>query len=336
MRRFMSSLLVGVGVFVLIAAALLKFYAYPKLAVAPKDQNSVTSLSATGATIFDTNPAVLSEVTTDLTVKSTTKGDVPASESASDKLGRDVVVWAGTQTIVDGDGTVRSQSADRTAFDASTSEAVDCCDNFVEDEADVRTPVKRDGIVYKFPFGTGHKAYRWWDDSLGDTVVMKFVKETSIKGLDVLEFHGNVPETAVGTMDVPASVVGETGDGNVTADKMYANERTFWVEPHTGVIINREEKQRSTLQVNGQERLVMTDADLSYTPAQVSTNVDDWSGKAFLLGLIDGVLPWLVMLLGVLLVVGGLLLGRRSRVPAGGGVSTPVERRSAGPEAATA
>ena len=44
---------------------MLKVYAYPQLAVAPTDQNSVTVLVGPDATIFDT--ATLTEITTDLT-----------------------------------------------------------------------------------------------------------------------------------------------------------------------------------------------------------------------------------------------------------------------------
>jgi hypothetical protein len=273
----------------------------------------VTSLSATDAVIFDTNPSVLDETVTDLEVKSTTRGDVEASEKASEDLGEEVRVWVGTQTITDADGVIRSQSRDSTAFDAHTSEAIDCCDNFAESAADVRTAVEREGIVIKFPFATKDKTYKWWDGTLGDTVDMKFVDETDIDGLTVYRFEGEVPETVVGTLDVPASVVGERGSGNVTADRAYANKRTFWVEPHTGVIIDRTEEQRSTLQVDGEERVIMTEANLGYTDAQVQTNVDDSKSKASALGLIDGILPWVLMLLGLLLVVGGVLLGRSRR-----------------------
>lgn len=310
MRRLVSPILVGLGVFVLIAVALVKFYAYPRVAVAPLDQNSVTSLSATDAVIFDTNPSVLDETVTDLDVKSTTRGDVEASRKASEDLGEEVRVWLGTQTITDAEGVVRSQSRDSTAFNAHTSKAIDCCDNFSESAADVRTAVEREGIVIKFPFATEKTTYEWWDGTLGDTVDMKFVEETDIDGLTVYKFEGEVPETVVGTRDVPASVVGERGSGNVTADRAYANSRVFWVEPHTGVIIDRTEDQRSTLQIDGEERVIMTEANLGYTDAQVKTNVDDTKGKARALGILDGALPWLLMLLGLLLAVGGVLLGR--------------------------
>ncbi len=63
MRRLLGPILIGLGMFLVAAAALIRFYAYPTLAVAPIDQNSVTLLSAEDATIFDSNPEVLDNVT---------------------------------------------------------------------------------------------------------------------------------------------------------------------------------------------------------------------------------------------------------------------------------
>jgi hypothetical protein len=313
MRRFIPPVLVGLGVFILVSAALIKFYAYPKLAVAPIDQDSVTRLTATDAVVFDTDPNFLREVSTDLSVASTTRADVKASEKATDDLGEPTRVWIGTTTITDAKGIIRSQSADSTVFDANTAENVTWGDNgssFVEDEADVQSEVKRTGLAYKFPFGTEEKTYKWWDDTILGTVDMKFVKETEIDGMTVYQFEGEIPKTIVGSREVPASVLGEPGTDSVAADSTYANTRTFWIEPNTGVIIDRREQQRSTLELDGEERVITTEADLSYTDAQVSANVDEYESKASSLALVSGILPILGALVGLLLIAGGLLLKR--------------------------
>ena len=72
MRRIAGPLLFGLGAFLLVAGLLLRFYAYPKLATAPIDQNSVTRLEATGATLFDSS--TLKEIQTDLSIQSRTVG----------------------------------------------------------------------------------------------------------------------------------------------------------------------------------------------------------------------------------------------------------------------
>jgi hypothetical protein len=305
MRRFLGPVLIGLGAFLLVAAVLLKFYAYPQVAVAPIDQNSTTYLEATNATVFDT--ATLEEITTDLSVVSTTRGDVKASEAAGDG----VLVWTGTSTVTSSDGVVRSQSAERAAHDEHTGEAVNCCDNFTETTDGEREPVKRAGLVYKFPFGTEKKDYDFWDGTLGDTVKATYEGEEKIQGLTVYVFKTETPATVVGTREVPGSLVGEDADV-VDADTVYANTRTLKVEPTTGAVIDRLEEQKQTLAVNGQDVVTTTEADISYTDAQVDELVDEIKGKAGLLGMLEFTLPLLALVLGLLALVAGLLITRRS------------------------
>jgi hypothetical protein len=322
MRRLFPPVMVGLGVFLLIGAALIKFYAYPQLAVAPKDQDSITHLSATDAVIFSTDPSLLTEVKMDLEVTNTTRGDIEATDKAPDGT----LVWADTQTVENTDGDVLSQSISLAAHDAHTGEAVDCCGSFVQEDAEVGpVEVARKGQVYKFPFGTEKKTYQWWDDTILATVPAEFEKETDLDGLKVYQFVADIPQTVVGTREVPASVVGEVGTDAVDADVAYANRRTFWVEPNTGVIIDRQEEQNNTLQIDGEDRATTTQATLSYTDAQVAANIDEYQSKASLLGLVHGLIPLLGLILGLLLIAGGVLLGRgRSEAPG----AAPQDRRT--------
>ena len=252
MRRFLGPVLVGLGVFLVIGGLLLRFYAYPRLAVAPIDQNSVTKLEATGANIFDTT--ALKPLTTDLAVQNKTVGDVKASEEQGDN----VRVWVGSTSIRSSDGTVRSRSTERTAFDATSAEAVNCCGNFEESTDGQRDPVKREGLVFKFPFATEKKTYQVWDDSVGSATPATFVKETKIDGLTVYEFQQTIDRVKVGTRQVPASLVGGTGTGNVEGDNMYALDKQIFVEPVTGAIIDQHQHTTSTV---GHRRRGQADRD---------------------------------------------------------------------------
>lgn len=305
MRRFLGPVLLGLGAFLLIAGLLLKFYAYPKVAVAPIDQNSVTDLEASGAEVFDT--ANLEPLTTDLTVQSRTVGDVEASEERGDN----VLVWVNTTSIRSDDGVVRSRTTERTAFDATTAEAVNCCGTFYEATQGEREEVKREGLVFKFPFKTEKKSYELWDNSLADTITAEYDGESTIQGLTVYKFVAEVERTQVGEREVPAAVVGEDGDGNVTAESMYEATKTYYVEPVTGAIVDQAVEQNSTLAIDGEDRITTTAATLRYTEETVKKNVDDFSGKATLLGLIDSTLPIVLGIVGVLLMVLGVVLGRR-------------------------
>lgn len=316
MRRYLAPTLIGLGAFLLVAAVLVRFYAYPKLAVAPIDLNSTTRLEATDATIFDTD--TLKEIETDLSVVANTRGDVKASE----KIGDGTLVWVSTTTVTSADGIDRSKSTERSTHDEVTGEAVDCCkdDNWVAVKVDTapgeqelrRVPTERQGLIFKFPFDTEQKTYQMWDGDLGAATDATFEGEEDLDGVTVYKFVQEIPETKIGTRDLPASVLGLTGDA-VEADSMYSVTRTMWVEPTTGAILDRSESQRSTYEYEG-HTLTATAADVHFTDAQVQKNVDDVRFKATLLGLAHGALPIGAAVLGLLALAAGVLLQRRQTV----------------------
>ena len=145
--------LTGLGAFMLVVALLLKVYAYPALAVAPKDQNSLTVLFGPDATIFDTRS--LTEIQTDLTTRVITVGDVAAAEEQDG-----VVVWLSKTSTRSADGVVRSRDVELAAFDDHTGEAVNCCGEYLEEEEGVQEPVEHQGLLSKFPFDTAAEDLR--------------------------------------------------------------------------------------------------------------------------------------------------------------------------------
>jgi hypothetical protein len=304
MRRILGPVLVGVGCFLIVAALMVRFYAYPKLAVAPVNQNSVTKLQAEDATFFNTS--TLSEEQTDLSVENQTLGDAEATEEAGD----DIRVWYGSTSIRADDGTIISRSQERVAFGATDGAAVNCCEAYTETTEGDRQAANREGQVYKFPFNTQQQTYQWWDGTLGEPVEMKFVEEDEVDGLKAYVFESSVPRTEVGEREVPGSILGEDDDV-VMAETWYANDKKVWVEPETGAVIDRNEHTVTTLAVDGEDRVTATDANLEYTDETVAANVDDLSSKGQLLGLARTTLPIVAGILGVLLLVAGVFLSRR-------------------------
>ena len=307
MRRLLGPILVGIGAFLVVTGLLARFYAYPALAVAPMDQNSVTMLEAEDATILDL--ATLKEVTTDMSVANRTVGDVKASEDAGDGT----VVWAATTSYRDEIGNIRSRSAERYAFDAHTGEAINCCGGFVEETDGERIEVKRSGQISKYPFGTEKEDYKFWDDSVGQAVTTKFVKESEIDGLKVYEFRYEVPTTTVGTREVPASLIGETGTDALEVEIQYETVTQHWVEPTTGVIIDRVSETANTLAYEGETRLTTSGGTFQYTDEQVKDNVEEYTDKASSLQAVHTIVPFVGVILGLLLILGGVLLSRRNR-----------------------
>ena len=307
MRRFLIPTLAGLAAFMLVTGILVKFYAYPRLAVVALDQNGVVKLEATDAEIFDTT--TLQPLRTDLSVASRTVGDVKASQDH----GEGVRVWVSTTSIRSGDGTVRSRSTERTAFDAHSAEAVNCCGAFRETVAGDRIPTKRSGLVFKFPFDTQKKTYNVWDGTLDGTSRTRYVKESAVQGLNVYVFETEVPRTKVGTSEVPASVLEEPGDGNIEAESYYTAKKIYLVEPVTGAIVNQSISQDSTLAVDGSDRITVTKATLKYTKATVDKNVKDLKPQASSLSLVQNTIPITAIVLGLVLAALALVLRRRAR-----------------------
>jgi hypothetical protein len=308
MRKF-SLVLVALGAFLIVLSPMVRFYAYPKIAVAPVNQNSITTLVGPDATIFDISS--LKEIQTDLTTKVRTIGDSKASEKAP---GNTVVCVSSTETK-SSDGVMRSSEVERVAFDANTAKAVNCCDEFISETKGEETPVKHEGLLVKFPFHTEKKTYDFWDGSLLKAVPIQYKGTEDLDGLTVYKFEHTIEPTKVGEQDLPLSLLGLEGDETVTADSMYSNTRTLWVEPNTGVIIKRAEAQNNTFDYEGEPRITTTKVTTGYDDATVAKNIKDYKSLGSQLHLLRSTVPLVCLILGLVLLVLGLVLAGRNREP---------------------
>ena len=307
MRGKLGPILSGIGGFLIVIGILLNVYAYPRLATAPMDQDTVSTLFGPDATVFDSNPEVLEEIQTDLTTTAKTVGDVEASEEAGDGIR----VWVNSTSTKSADGVVRSRSVERVAFDGYTGEAVNCCGAYSEITQGNAEPVVFKGQVFKFPFQTEKKSYLWWDGTLKRAVEAKYERTEDFKGIETHVFVQTIEPEIWTQMEVPGSVVGEKGD-SVKADRTYGNIRTFWVEPETGVVVNRTEQQSAALQIDGEDRTTLTSVTTAFSDETVKANVDEYGPKSSQLKMIRSTLPLALGIGGLLLLVIGFLLYRRS------------------------
>lgn len=322
--KFVSRAAVLLGAFLLVLAALSKFYMYDRLAVAPANTQT-TSISATApgddAEYLDI-AAGLKISNGPLQSTRIVEGNVKASEQASDDLGRDIDVWdtysctAPPTFDCSGGGVPLSATNSRVAFDAHTGEAVEWDGTRQETNGETEDGFTFEGQFFKFPFNTEKKTYQFWDGTLGKATDAEYVGEDSIDGLKVYNFEQKIDPVMTGTIDVPASLVGQDGDGNVTADRYYSNVRTFSVEPTTGVIIVGGEDQDGYLELDGQRVLTTTAAKLVYTDENTQDTVDEYKPKAQLLGIVNTGLPIGGAIVGIVLIGLGLALGRRKGEPA--------------------
>lgn len=303
--RKLGIVLIGLGAFFIVLAPMLRFYAYPQLAKAPQSQNNVSTLVGPDATLFDIG--TLKEITTDLTTVAKTVGDVKAAED----YGKNTVVWVTSSSTKSSDGVMRSREVERSAFDATESTAVNCCGEFLSTVEGEREPIKHRGLLVKFPFDTQKKTYDFWDGTLLKPVAIKYQSSTTIEGVKVYKFQHTIPATKVGSQDLPLSLLGLPGEDTVTADSMYSNERTLWVEPNTGVIIKRQEAQDNTLDYDGETRITTTKVTTGYDDKTVKANADDYGTLGIELHLLRSVLPYVSLVLGILCLLVGLVVTRR-------------------------
>jgi hypothetical protein len=304
-RGKLGPILIGLGGFLVVAAVLLRVFAYPRLAVAPIDQDSVSVLVGPDATVFDVS--TLKEITTDLTTTARTVGDIKASDEAGDNTR----VWVNTSSTKDSDGIVRSREIERVAFDATTGMAVNCCGEFYQTEEGDEGTVEHDGLVFKFPFGTEKKTYPFWDSTLLKAIDIEYKGTEEVLGTTAYKFETVIEPTVTGTVEAPASVLGEDAEGNLEAETVYSNTRTLWVEPNTGVILKRAEAQDNTLRYDGTDRVTTTKVTTGYDDETVQSNVDEYGKMGNLLHLVHTTLPLTFLVLGLLSILGGILISRR-------------------------
>ena len=316
MRR-LSLVLIVLGAFLLVLGPMVRWYAYPRLAVAPANQRSTTGLEAKNATIFDAK--TLKEIQTDLTITVKTVGDAsaPKKHPGSVTYVNTTVTKDSAGTMVGPKGEVRGE-VERMTFDATSGEATPGVkDDFISNTPNKQVPIVHHGLVAKFPFETAKKTYNFWDGTLLKAVPIKYIETTKIEGMSVYKFNQTIPATQYDAIDLPLKMLGGEGDTVVSAPMMYSVDRTLWVEPHTGVIIKRVEAQNNTIDYNGTPQITTTKAVVTYDDKTIRKNIDDYGAQGTMLHLVRTTGPQASFALGLISLIAGIVLGRRRYTPGG-------------------
>lgn len=312
-RKFLlPAIIMFVGAFILTLGLLFRFYAYPQLAVVPNDQNTTQVVQDPEAKFFDADN--VKPGSGELTTTARIIGDPEAAEDASEESGKDVAVWnSGQVSDNNGDNMPMDASTEIYVFDRHTGEAVNCCGESKDGQE-----VKRDGLIVKFPFDAKPTdEYKWWDSTVGKSYPVKFEGEEELQGMKAYRYTMEVPMTKYAKRELPGNLFGKPDNAEaVNADRYYSNKRTFWVDPVTGVVLDRVEEQKQEFRNNG-HKVSAIDTTSRFTKETVDANVEDYKSKSALLKMVHTTLPIVFTILGLLLLLGGLLLslviGRRSR-----------------------
>lgn len=296
MRRTVAAVCIALGVFSLVLAPLMRFWMASAVMKTPMDYYSEKVVRGENVTYFSAEELELIEGAT-VEAYTTLRADVAASDA-------DTVVWDQFTWIEDIDRDFAIQSSSRRAgHDRVTGEAVDCCDASVNEE-----PVAQTGQAFKFPFLTEQKDYEFFDATAEKTEPIEFAGEEEIDGVTTYKFVQEIEPTKVGEREMPRSLLGMDGDGDVVADEMYSVDRTYWIEPTSGVPIMVTEDQHRGAFVDGEEQLVLFDGDMRMTDETVEENIANAEQALTMIPLLRTTLPLVLLAAGAVLVGVGAVL----------------------------
>lgn len=300
-----SAIVIGFGAFFVTLALLLKFYAYPRLAVIPKDQN-------TSQTLIDNNAKFLDA--TSLTFKQgkiVTIATVVADKAATAKIGGDKMVISQWQYTDNPDSAGKlaappiSATTQKYALDRATSKAVPWQGTQLNGN-----PTDYQGAyVIKLPFNlTKGKTYPYFDTTLGKPVEMTYQGTEKVRGMETYKYNVKVPETVFAKKEIPGFLFGmaKSSPGQ-NADRTYQNDITAWADPVTGVFMKMQQHQVQTVQIPNHDPLTIIDTVSTFDDATIKKNVDEYSSKGMQLNAL-GVAPWVLLPLGVVLILIGLIM----------------------------
>jgi hypothetical protein len=304
-RGRLSVVLLGLGAFLVVVAALLRFYAAPQLIAAPNDVYETDTLVSPHASYFDEG-ALVTRHDVRLTYTLTIRGD---QRAGSDKI----AVWDSFASLADPQRhNVVNTVYQRSAFDRRTGQMVQCCGASVNDS----TRIKQTGIGLFWPIGTKKQTYTVFDNNSMKSWPAHYAGEAKDSGVQTYKFTQHVPATTVDVMTgVPTSLLGIKGPSrNVVANRYYTADNTFWVDPRTGVLVDEEVKGQSYLTAaNGQGHLTAVSLDLRMTPGSRHSLADQANKNAQSITMISVAGPLGLGVLGIILLVVALAPWRRFR-----------------------
>ena len=297
-RKVVSPLLVLFGVFCLVLAALLAFYA-PSRAVKTPLNLDIKQVATGPAKIL--NSATGQVVDTSLIATRRVRTDSAASDGKVTVIQETlcIVINVGNPPeCVDKDDTQHrlvTFTTDRVAADRKNAEAVN--DPKYQENINGAT-AKHVGLTYKFPFNAKKQSYAFFDPNSMQSPQANFIGTEKLLGINLYKYEATITGASV---DVGPGIPGK-----------YDDTRTVWVDPKTGTIVKGIEHQTRTLETGA----VALDTTLTFDVASQKYQADFAKNGAQKITLLTVVLPIIALLLGLVALFFGLMLARGGRAAA--------------------
>jgi hypothetical protein len=326
MRRIAGLISVALGVALIALAVALPTYVYPRVERVPVNPNEYHVAEGTGLTVLlaqSTDDGGI-RVLTDQKVIATRKiiGEVRANAPRPIKGKQAFYQLAFSTTVQNQTNGLLTAYVEGGSIDGKTGLSNNCCGDYLRTDTQdlLGTPIKHEGLQWKFPFNTQKKDYPFWDVNVKKALPAHFNGTEKLDGLLTYRFVQPINDVVISQEDVPGSLIGQPEQASVRADRLYSDLRTIWIEPKTGAIIKGSEKVNQRLVANGKQVPVIQ-GTLTYNDATVKMLVHKYKGKAASLTFVTRTGPIVFWILGPLLILLGLLLLLTGR----GRESAPVE-----------
>ena len=268
--RLVALAVMGLGAALLTAAVLLTTYTAGKIEKIPLGIDETLVSSGTGTAldpaslsatrfVIDSNVPLVSQQA--ITVEAPANAQVVTLQVGTtvrrtDRQQENGLLLAMVDTV-----TLNRRTAQAVSDDERPGGSVQKPRTFDDDKPSTNIALPHEGLAYRFPFNTEKKSYPFFDAIAQKPFDANYDGEEDVNGLTTYRFTQNVGYDADGKLVAPikyASLYDKNEDGEVTAraelwglpgdpyepitmTRFYAAQRTFWVDPVTGVVVKAQE-----------------------------------------------------------------------------------------------
>ena len=338
MLRMAALGIIGLGAALLIAALLLSTYTSSRITKIPLDIDATlmsdgsgtaldsTSLSSDHVVVNQNVPLVAQQ---QISVESPANADVVTLQVGSTLRRTDKQKDTGLLLAIVDTVTLNRRTAMAVSDDTHTGGAVQKPRNFNDENPPSAIPLRHEGLSYRFPFHTEKKTYPYFDPIAQKPFDVNYESQEDVNGLTTYRFTQNVGYNAEGKLVAPIrypSLYGADEDGKVTATaaqwglggdpaeqitmtRYYAAQRTFWVDPVSGMIVKVTEHQNHYFARDPlKPELTLADYKVTSTEDTVESQVNTARDERDRLSLWSRVLPITFTAIGLIALIGGGLL----------------------------
>jgi len=320
------------GVLLIAAAAILAWVIVPGRTELPADTNTVRDFSGTARVLLDPRAVAAGDlrnallVDAPVTAQRTVKVLATDGDAAQVSDRRTVAVQGGQQV----GGTDVTYAVDRKTLEGASG---------FPDSWDAVQP---NGLTVSWAIGAEQKDYPVWVNETQTSATAKFVRTEEKNGVDTYVYEvatatapikdqqvlGSLPTNLPGTTiaalasrlplpDDQKALLAQalpTLGAQVPLSYTYESTSTVWVEPTTGLVVDTERRETRKAGIGSVGAVPIYDVSTSFTDQSVQAAADDATDKKDDINRLGTTWPWIIAIVGIVLLVIALLLfflGRR-------------------------